>query len=268
MPEATRRTEIVQTADATIETIVEGTGPAIVMLPSLGRDGYEDFDDVAARLADAGYRVLRPQPRGIGASAGQMEGVSLHHLAADIAGVIDALGGGRAVVLGHAFGHYVARMTAVDFPEKVRGVILAAASAGTNPPDIAVAPRIAGNLSLPEAERRVALRLAFFKPGHDESSWLHGWYPATQRMQIDCREKQGVQRSDWWHAGRAPFLELIPDSDPFKSPAQWGDMRAEFGERVTTVIIHDSSHAMFPEQPAQVASAILSWLPTLPASPV
>lgn len=266
MPHATRHTEIVRMADVAIETIVEGEGPAIVMLPSLGRDGYEDFDDVAARLAGAGYRVLRPQPRGIGASTGPMEGVSLHQLAADVAGVIDALGGaGRAVVLGHAFGHYVARMTAVDFPAKVRGVVLAAASAGSNPPEIAAAPRIAGNLALSEAERRAALRLAFFKQGHDETAWLHGWFPATQRMQIDCREKQGVQRSDWWHAGSAPFLELIPDSDPFKAPAQWGDMRAEFGERVTTVIIHNASHAMFPEQPAQVATAILGWLADLPA---
>jgi len=265
MTEMTRRTELIQAGPARIETIVEGDGPTIVMLPSLGRDGYEDFDDVAARLATAGHRVLRPQPRGIGTSTGPMEGVSLHDLAADIAAVIARLGQGRAVILGHAFGHYVARMTAVDFPASVRGVVLAAASASTNPPEIGAAPRIAGNLNLPEAERRAALRLAFFKQGHDESSWLHGWFPATQRMQIDCREKQGVQRSDWWHAGSAPFLELIPDCDPFKGPAQWGEMRAEFGERVTTVIIHNASHALFPEQPEAVANAITAWMRGLPA---
>ncbi|NKC05073.1 alpha/beta hydrolase [Ochrobactrum haematophilum] len=36
-------------------------------------------------------------------------------------------------------------------------------------------------------------------------------------------------------------------------------MRREFGERVTTVIIPDASHALFPEQPEAIAEAISSW---------
>jgi hypothetical protein len=52
---------------ARIEVLVQGQGPALVLLPSRGR-GQEDFDDLAARLAQAGYRVLRPEPRGIGGS--------------------------------------------------------------------------------------------------------------------------------------------------------------------------------------------------------
>ena len=112
-----------------IETFVEGSGPAIVMLPSSGRDGGVDFDVVAARLAAAGYTVLRPQPRGMMGSTGPMQGVSLHRLADDVTAVIDRLGTGRAVIVGHAFGHFVARMVAVDHPDDVRGVVLAAAAA-------------------------------------------------------------------------------------------------------------------------------------------
>ncbi|MBN8888836.1 MAG: alpha/beta hydrolase, partial [Rhodospirillales bacterium] len=121
-----RHTHPVPSGGAAIETLVEGSGPALVMLPSLGRDGYEDFDAVAALLAAGGCTVLRPQPRGIGASTGPMQGVSLHDMADDIANVIRALGNGRAVILGHAFGHFVARMTAVDHPDLVRGVVPAA----------------------------------------------------------------------------------------------------------------------------------------------
>jgi len=260
-----RRTELVRLGDVTIETLVEGAGPAIVMLPSLGRDGYEDFDDVAARLAAAGFTVLRPQPRGIGGSAGPLEGVSLHDLAADVAGVIRALGGGRAVILGHAFGHFVARMTAVDFPALVRGVVLAAAAARVYAPEIAATPRRAGDLAAPEADRLEALRLGFFAPGHDPTPWLHGWHPATQRMQADSREKQGVQQADWWAAGAAPLLELIPASDPFKPRAKWQELREEFGGRVETVVIEEASHALFPEQPARVAEAVVAWVRRLPA---
>ena len=55
--------------DIRIEVIAEGRGPLIVMLPSRGR-GAEDFDDVANELVKAGFRVLRPQPRGAALSLG------------------------------------------------------------------------------------------------------------------------------------------------------------------------------------------------------
>ena len=262
--EPQRRSEMVTQGAVTIETYVEGDGPAIVMLPSTGRDGGEDFDDVAGRLAAAGFRVLRPQPRGIAGSIGPMEGVSLHGLGDDVALVIDRLAGGRAVIVGHAFGHFVARMTAVDHPEKVRGVVLAAAAAATYAPEIAATPRIAGDLTRSDAERLAALRLGFFAPGHDATPWLHGWFPATLKLQADSREKQGVQQSDWWHAGKAPLLELIPASDPFKPQPRWNELRETFGDRVQAVVIPDSSHALFPEQPEAVAAAIVAWVRTLP----
>lgn len=259
-----RRSEVVSANGVTIETYVQGTGPAVVVLPSTGRDGGEDFDDVAARVAAAGFKVLRPQPRGIAGSTGPMAGVSLHHLAGDVALVIERLGDGRAVVVGHAFGHFVARMTAVDHPAAVRGVVLAAAAAATYAPEIAATPGRAGNPDLPEAERLAALRLGFFAPGHDARPWLHGWYPATQRMQADSREKAGVKQSDWWSAGTAPLLELIPATDPFKPRDRWNEMRESYGDRVTTVVIPDASHALFPEQPAAVADAVVAWVRTLP----
>ncbi len=260
MADTTRRTVIVPAGAAAIETIVEGSGPALVMLPSLGRDGYEDFDTVASLLAAGGLTVLRPQPRGIGGSTGPMQGASLHDLAADVAAVIRAEGGGRAVILGHAFGHFVARMTTVDFPDLVRGVVLAAAAARQYAPEIAATPRRAGNLDAPVEDRLAALQLGFFVPGHDPVPWLHGWHPATQLMQIDCRETQGVKQSDWWHAGAAPMLELIPALDPFKPREKWDELRAEFGARVAAVVIENASHALFPEQPAKVAEAVLEWV--------
>jgi pimeloyl-ACP methyl ester carboxylesterase len=255
-----RHSRMVPAGAASIETVVEGDGPAIVMLPSLGRDGLHDFDDVAGRLAAPGFRVLRPQPRGIAGSTGPMQGVSLHHLAADVAAVIAALADGPAVIIGHAFGHFVARMTAVDFPDRVRGVVLAAAAARVYAPEIAACPGRAGNPAAPEADRLAALRLGFFAPGHDPSVWLDGWYPATQRMQADCREKQGVKQDDWWAAGTAPLLELIPESDPFKPREKWGELSAEFGDRVTRVVIPNASHALFPEASEAVAAAVIGWV--------
>src|SRR5262249_43717710 len=85
MPAPAAPTHVMVTRnDVRLEVLAQGDGPPIVLLPSLGR-GAEDFNDIAASLAGAGYRVLRPQPRGIGASRGAWDGVKLEDLAADVA---------------------------------------------------------------------------------------------------------------------------------------------------------------------------------------
>jgi pimeloyl-ACP methyl ester carboxylesterase len=169
-----RQSEIVTAGAASIETYIDGHGPTIVVLPSYGRDGGQDFDPLTATIAQSGYRVLRPQPRGIARSSGSMTGVGFDDMANDDAAVIDALAHGPAVVLGHAFGNFVARATAVHHPDHVTGVILAAASGKTVDPEVNSAPMRAGDLALSDDERLAAVRLAFFAPGHDASGWLAG----------------------------------------------------------------------------------------------
>jgi pimeloyl-ACP methyl ester carboxylesterase len=132
-----RKRELVRYADVVIDVITEGAGPLVVLLPSRGRDS-EDYDEVAHGIAQYGFRVVRPQPRGIAKSTGPMRGITLHDFGNDIAAVIRHYGG-PAVIVGHAFGNWVARTTATDHPELVRGVVIAAAAAKTYPPDLSVA---------------------------------------------------------------------------------------------------------------------------------
>jgi len=70
-----RNSEMVATGLVSIQTYVNGSGPAVVIIPSYGRDGGDDFEPLTAALVGAGYSVLRPQPRGVGRSAGPMTGV-------------------------------------------------------------------------------------------------------------------------------------------------------------------------------------------------
>ena len=260
MANRSRQYETVSVGNARIVTCVEGEGPTLVMLPSYGRDGLGDFDQVAARIAAGGWRVLRPQPRGIAGSDGPIQGLTLKDLAGDVAGVIRHFDAGPAVVLGHAFGNFVARVVAVEHPDLVRGIILAASS----PPPKEVAPRInnapfvAGDLARPEEERLAALRLAFFAPGHDPRPWLDGWYPETLAMQHEAVEATDLK--PYWSGGAAPLLEINARCDPFKPQALWSEMHDKLGDRVTTVLIEDASHALFPEQPELVAEAVASWI--------
>lgn len=73
-----------------------------------------------------------------------------------------------------------------------------------------------------------------------------------------------MKQSDWWGAGAAPLLELIPADDPFKPRDKWDELAKTYGNRVETVVIPDASHALFPEQPAAVADAVIAWVRTLP----
>jgi pimeloyl-ACP methyl ester carboxylesterase len=259
-----RSSEIVTAGEATIETYVDGSGPDVVLLPSYGRDGGDDFDPLTAALAGAGYRVLRPQPRGIARSAGPMTGVTLGEQADDVARVLDQLGRGPAVILGHAYGNFIARVLATSHPGKVAAVILAAASGHTVAPEVNAAPLRAGDPGLPEDERLAALRLAFFAPGHDPSAWLAGWYPRTLAIQHASVTTAGTAVKRYWAAGTAPVLEIIAALDPFHQRNEWPDLRSELGSRVTTTVIEDASHALFPEQPAAVAHAVTGYLKTLP----
>jgi pimeloyl-ACP methyl ester carboxylesterase len=255
-----RTRESVRYDSVAIEVIVEGQGPAVVLLPSLARDS-EDYDAVAEGLAAAGYRVLRPQPRGIGKSTGPLTGISLHDFARDIAEVIKSLGGGRAVIAGHAYGNWVARMTAVDHPQLVRGVAIVAAAAKQFPRELSAAINVAGDPSQPEAARIRALQYAFFAPGNDPKVWLEGWHPQVRDAQRAAAA--AVKQSDWWSAGNAPLLDLQAANDPFKPPEKRNEMKDEFGDRITIAVVPNASHALIPEQPKAVVEALVAWIKTL-----
>jgi pimeloyl-ACP methyl ester carboxylesterase len=248
-----------------IEVIAQGAGPLIVILPSLGR-GAEDYNAVAALLAKDRFRVLRPQPRGIGASTGPMTGVTLHDLAADIAAVIEQERQGPAIVVGHAYGNFPARMLATDRPDLVRAVVLAAASAGKTPPGVTeppVTPEVreaiakSSDLSLPEAERLRYLQFAFFAPGHDPSVWLGGWHPATEKMENEASAATPVD--EWFATGRAPILEIQAQYDAVAQPKFRPVLKAALGDRVTVVVIPNAGHALVPEQPEATANAIAAF---------
>jgi pimeloyl-ACP methyl ester carboxylesterase len=242
-----------------IEVIAEGNGPLLMMLPSSSRDS-EDFDDVARMFAAAGLRVLRPQPRGMGGSEGPLLGLTLHDYARDVAVVIEHQRAGPAAVLGHAFGQWVARTLAMDRPDLVRGVVLAAAAAKSTHPDLRAALAKCVDQSLPEAERRAALRFAFFAPGHEPpANWLSGWHIEAGKSQRAASAT--TPQEEWWTAGTAPVLDLQGAQGPWRPRETVNDFRRHLGsDRVTVQVIDNCSHAMFPEQPDAVVRNVVAWI--------
>jgi pimeloyl-ACP methyl ester carboxylesterase len=249
---------MVTRGDARLEVLVQGEGHPIVLLPSLGR-GAEDFDPIALKLAVAGYRVLRPQPRGIGASKGPWDGVKLEDLAGDIAAVIAQNGPEPAFVVGHAFGNRVARTLATLQPELVRAVSLVAANVGHNPspPDVRAAIRLSADVTASDEARIKAMQFVFFAPGNDAGVWLKGWHPqvlAAQRIAGDL-----TPRSLDYAAGAAPVLYIQPSHDPLAHVEDAEEYKRALGDRVTVVVIPDAAHAVITEQPDAVSGALIAY---------
>ncbi len=219
---AQSRRDIVSYEDVRIEVISQGKGPLVVLLPSRGR-GAEDFDEVAAGIAASGFRVLRPQPRGVGVSVGPMKGQSLHDFSRDIAAAAKA------------------------YPTGFSGA-----------KELSEAVRKSGDPALAPEERLKYLRMAFFAPGHDASVWLTGWHPEVDESQFSAG--RATKQSEWSPGGNVPLLDLQAENDPFKPREMMNEIRTEFGERATVVVIPNASHALIPEPPAAVVSAIIAWI--------
>lgn len=248
---------LVDAGENRIEVTVDGDGAPVVLVPSLGR-GPEDFADLAARLVANGYRVVLPSPRGIGDSRGPLENLTLHDCAADVAAVIEAVGG-PATVVGHAFGNRVARMLATDQPELVRGVVLLACGGkAPMPPDVLRALRRCFQMDLPDSERLEAIGQAFFAAGNDPAPWLDGWYPEVARSQAAASQATDVDA--WWAAGAAPILVVHGREDAAAPRENVDQLRAVAGDRMTLVELDRAGHALLPERPDAIADAILDFL--------
>jgi pimeloyl-ACP methyl ester carboxylesterase len=259
-----RRRVSVAYDDVSIDVIVDEPAKNapdwLVLLPSSSRDS-EDFDDIAEKFSAAGFRVVRPQPRGMCGSTGPMDGLTLHDYARDVAVVIERLAGGSAFVLGHAFGQWIGRCVAADHPHLVRGVILAAAAAKSANPALRVELAKCVDTALPDPVRLAALQVAFFAPGHDPSSWLGNWHPVASKSQRAA--SAATPQDDWWGAGSAPVLDLQAELDPWRPADTRSGIRDDLGaNRVSVAIIPDASHALIPEQPDAVVRAVRDWTRT------
>jgi pimeloyl-ACP methyl ester carboxylesterase len=257
LPTKSKR-RIVEHGTMCVEVIINGAGePSVLLIPSWGRDS-EEFDELASLLARAGLRVLRPVPRGAGATDGPVDGVSMYDLAGDIVAVLEQEASGPAIVAGHAFGSYVARAVSAMRPDLVRGVALIAA--GQRAPaasHLVEAVLKSADMSLSVDERMTYLRHVFFAPGNDASVWLAGWNP---KVGVASASAFKTPHSDYWQAGRAPVLDLIALEDPLRPPTTHNDIRDDLGAaRVTIVTIPNASHAVVMEQTQRVADELIKF---------
>ena len=244
---------------ATLSVDLCGTGEAVVLLPSWAR-GAQDFADLMAALAMAGFYAIAVNPRGIDGSTGPLTGITLHDLAADVAGMIEALDAAPAHIVGHALGNRIARCLATDRPAVVKTVILLAAG-GLVAPQHEAHEALKRTLTedLPDAEWLRAIRTSsFFAPASDPMVWRQGWWPAVAAAQLAA--VHASPQEEWWAAGTAPLLVIQGLEDGLAPPANGRALQEAFGDRVQLVELANAGHALLPEQPEAIAKAVVAFL--------
>jgi pimeloyl-ACP methyl ester carboxylesterase len=251
----------VKVGDAALECFSDGQGVPVVLLPG-GSLAVGYLADLADALVAAGLRAVRINPRGAGASTGPMDGLTLHDLAADVAGVIEALGLEPAFVLGHAFGNRVARTVAADRPELVRGVILV--SAGGKVQGNPEAQRALTTLFTPTAspaEVLDAMKWMVGSPENAPSVWERfedARAPAAAASQMAAA--QATPLEDWWSPpGDVPYLVIQGTKDEAAPVENGHQLKQELGERVTLVDIPGAGHLQPLEAPGPVAEAVIAF---------
>jgi len=111
-----------------------GHGPTVVFLHGLGASIYAWRKNLAA-VATAGFRVIAFDNRGFGLSdkpPGPYDNAAYAHLAIAL---MDSLRVSDAVLVGHSMGGAIAAEVAIEYPQRVRGLVLVgSAGLGTREP--------------------------------------------------------------------------------------------------------------------------------------
>jgi 3-oxoadipate enol-lactonase len=117
----------------TINYAVEGDGPETVLLINGLADDLETWGYQMPALLEAGYRVVRFDNRGIGASDRPAGPYSTELLADDAKAVADELGLDDYHVMGVSMGGMIAQRFALKYPSGIRSLTLACTYAAPGP---------------------------------------------------------------------------------------------------------------------------------------
>ncbi len=121
-------TTVVPVPGGRLHVVDEGsrTRPPLVLLHA-GIADLRAWDEIVPSLVSAGYRVVRYDARGFGASPAEDVEFSDR---ADVIAVLDALGIARAALVGNSRGGRISFDTAIEFPDRVVAVVGVAAGLG------------------------------------------------------------------------------------------------------------------------------------------
>ena len=128
-----------QKLDSLRQDHLQGQGPLVLLLHGFP-DTAHTWDEVRPALAEAGYRAVSPFMRGYAPTEVPADGkYDSDTLGQDVLALIDALGGGPAIVVGHDWGASAAYSAVGLGPERIRFLVTVAVP---HPASLKPSPRL------------------------------------------------------------------------------------------------------------------------------
>ena len=157
------RHRTVETNGIRMHVAEQGEGPLVLLCHGFPESWYSWRHQLAA-LAAAGFHAVAPDMRGYGQTdqPAEIDQYTLLHLVGDMVGLVDALGGGPAVIAGHDWGAPVAWHAGLLRPDRFRAVI------GLSVP---YRPRgsVRPTTAMPQTDDAIFYQLYFQAPGVAEA---------------------------------------------------------------------------------------------------
>jgi 3-oxoadipate enol-lactonase/4-carboxymuconolactone decarboxylase len=247
----------------TIHVLQDGPPGAapLVLLHSLGTNGHV-WDDQVAQLARS-FRVIRPDLRGHGLTGCTPGPYSMALFAADLAGLLDALGVGQAHIGGISIGGLIAQAFAAAHPGRAASLILAD-TALTIPPaqswiDRAAIVRAEGIGAIADA---VIAR--WVTPAFVDAPATAGLRAMLLRTPAEgyAAAAEAIAAADFTASTAAlniPALVIVGDQDQATPVASAEALhRALAGSAL--VVVKAAAHIPTVERPAEITAAISDFL--------
>lgn len=241
--EPTRTTVTVDGADVSVLTWpADDAAPVVVGVHGITANAWS-WGPVARRLAGR-VRLVCPDLRGRGASSAAPGPYGIRRHADDVAAVIEATGGGPAVVAGHSMGTYVALLAAERHPALVRDLVLVDGGTPIGLPD-GVDPQVALEAGLgPVIER---LRVVW--PDRDAYRAMWAAHPSfTAGLSPDVE--------------RAVMSDLVETDGGFRSCVRDDVIRHDGGELFSDAEVRTALDRR--DAPVRIIRAELNLLATTP----
>lgn len=231
-----------------------GDAPPLLLIHGAG-GSHLDWSAELRRLPN----TLAPDLAGHGRSTAPAR-THIPEMAADVIGLLDTLTIEKAVFLGHSMGGAVALTCALEYPERVHGLILIGTGAR-----LAVHPDILGGIR--DNQAKTAQMVADWQWAEDfEAAKERGAERMIQMdasiLQMDFTATNDFDVREKISDIRAPTLVIGGTADRM-TPLKYSEYLRDHIPNAQLVVIEGGGHMMALEQPQKVADAVKTFLEKL-----
>jgi pimeloyl-ACP methyl ester carboxylesterase len=246
----------------------QGTGEPLLLIAGFACD-HTTWSKVVPTLATH-YRVIVFDNRGMGQSSAPNTAASIRQMAADVSGLLGAIGVRSAHVAGHSMGGQIAQELALAHPEQVRSLLLLSACACVDARGKAVIESWGELPRLVDAATATRLILPWlytnaFYAKHGaveeviEQILANPFPPSLEAMYHQSRAISACDTSDRLGGLDCPTLVVVGSEDALL-PVAFSERLVRGIRGAELVVLENTGHGLLIETPDPVANAMLAFL--------